>query len=423
MDYSRFTIPKEVQDIEEELRRNPNAKRPRKLGPRVVFPAVIERDKHERAAAASAAAEKQAAADDMPNGSTYVPHPAPVSTTPANSPPPGHAASLIVAPAASSDLYAQYGHIVFSAIDILKNEAIPQHIRDNLRTMVRDQIFPDYVPAANPGLPVLSIPDDDDIPPHLLRSLQGIARRHRQLPAPFSRNQVENDSFINDNSNTDVDDPYLMTGAIQRFPSDPPLSPRSPSPTTINSYYSSSSSFSPSPPPSETNNSTTTTNPASDLTTRLTAAGIPPLPRHPAAPSHPSTTLPTLRLPTRPLADVTATPSARIGPRADSWTHAEALAAAAVLSRIFLEHAGAQRLRADDKYRLAAEMLAANYGVRRTWGSVKNWWFREGRRVTGLDERVVVRERAGAAEARAEGQRRRRVGEREREGRKRGREE
>ncbi|KAL1616747.1 hypothetical protein SLS56_011290 [Neofusicoccum ribis] len=422
MDYSRFTIPKEVQDIEEEFRSNPNAKRPRKLGPHVVFPAVVsitavERDKRERAAAA-AAAKKQAAADSVPNGSTYMPHPAPVSTTPANSPPPRHAASSFVAPAASSGLYAEYEHIVSSAIDILKNEAIPQQIRDNLRAMVRDQIFPDYVPAASPGLPALSIPNDDDIPPHLLRSLQGIARRHRQLPAPSSRNQAEN--------NTAVDDLYLMTGAIQRFPSDPPLSPRSPSPTTINSYYSSSSSFSPSPPPSETNNNTTT-NPASDLTTRLTAAGIPPLPRHPTAPTRPSTTLPTLHLPDRPLADVTATPSARIGPRADSWTHAEALAAAAVLSRIFLEHAGAQRLRADDKYRLAAEMLAANYGVRRTWGSVKNWWFREGRRVTGLDERVVVRERAGAAEARAEGQRRRRVGERERgmgmEGRKRAREE
>ncbi|KAK7701624.1 hypothetical protein SLS57_011675 [Botryosphaeria dothidea] len=130
----------------------------------------------------------------------------------------------------------------------------------------------------------------------------------------------------------------------------------------------------------------------------------------------PSAIIPSIPIPSTPTAPMPSRSDDLIGPRADSWTYTEAMAATSLVIYVFLElpyaatgtlhevgrpRAGS-RIKLEDKFRLVSELLEGEYGIRKGWSSVKSWWCREGRGVTGLDERERRAERFGEQARRTE---------------------
>lgn len=136
----------------------------------------------------------------------------------------------------------------------------------------------------------------------------------------------------------------------------------------------------------------------------------------PTVAPRPSAIIPSIPIPSTPTAPMPSRSDDLIGPRADSWTYTEAMAATSLVIYVFLElpyaatgtlhevgrpRAGS-RIKLEDKFRLVSELLEGEYGIRKGWSSVKSWWCREGRGVTGLDERERRAERFGEQARRTE---------------------
>lgn len=132
------------------------------------------------------------------------------------------------------------------------------------------------------------------------------------------------------------------------------------------------------------------------LAIRATARTLPPVP---PLPTRASLIAPSLSLPTTAPAPMpTYDESDRLGRRFDSWTYTEAMATTSLIQHAFHElpygaggYGPPLAMRMVDKFALVAEMLEAVYGIKKTGNAVKNWWERDGRKLTGMGDEKKVR--------------------------------